>query len=184
MPIFTASQGVAVALKFAADYPERVSRLVLYAGYAQGRYRRGTEAARQEAKAHLELVRTGWGQPDTPFLKLFTQIYLPTGTRDQVEHLIQMQLASASPDGAARLRDVIDHFDVSDILERVQAPVLLLHGRGDSVHPIEQSQMMARRLPNAVFVPLDTDDHVPLPDTQAWETIMSETERFLGAQER
>lgn len=182
MPIFTASQGVSVALKFAADHPDRVSRLVLYAGYAQGRYRRGTETARQEAKAHLELVRTGWGQPDTPFLKLFTQIYLPNGTRDQVQHLIQMQLASATPDGAARLRDVIDHFDVSDVLERVQAPVLLLHGRGDAVHPFEQSQMMARRLPNAVLVPLDADDHVPLPHTPAWETLMAETERFLDGQ--
>ncbi|WP_170125327.1 alpha/beta fold hydrolase [Jannaschia seohaensis] len=179
IPIFTASQGVAVALKFAADYPERVSRLVLYAGYAQGRYRRGTEAARQEAKAHLELVRTGWGQPESLFLKLFTQIYLPSGSRDQVEHLIQMQLASASAARAARLRDIIDHFDVSDILEKVEAPVLLLHGRGDAVHPIEQSEMMARRLPNAVFVPLDTDNHVPLPGSPAWEVILSETERFL-----
>lgn len=181
MPIFTASQGVAVALKFAADYPNRVSKLVLYAGYAQGRYHRGTEAARQEARAHLELVRTGWGQPDTPFLKLFTQIYLPSGTREQVEHLIQMQLASASAEGAARLRDVIDGFDVSKHLERVNVPVLLLHGRGDAVHPIEQSMTMARRLPNAVFVPLDTDDHVPLPHSPAWERLLIETERFLEA---
>lgn len=179
VPIFTASQGVAVALKFAADHPERVSRLVLYAGFAQGRYHRGTEAARQEAKAHLALVSTGWGQPRSPFLKLFTQLYLPSGTPEQMEHLIQLQLASASAEGAAKLRDIIDDFDVSDCLRRVKAPVLLLHGHGDAVHPIEQSQMMARELPDAAFVPLDTSDHVPLPQTPAWEVLMSETERFL-----
>ena len=90
-----------------------------------------------------------------------------------------MQLASASAEGAARLRDIIDHFDVADLLDKVEAPVLLLHGRGDAVHPIEQSQMMARRLPNAVFVPLDTDNHVPVPGSPAWEVLLSETERFL-----
>ena len=179
VPIFTASQGVAVALKFAARHPDRISRMVLYAGYAQGRYHRGTEEAKQEAKAHLALVRSGWGQPRSPFLKLFTQLYMPSGTPEQIEHLIQLQLASASPEGAAKLRDILDDFDVSDILARVDAPVLLIHGHGDAVQPFEQSQMMARHLKNATLVPLDTDSHVPLPHTPAWEVLMAETERFL-----
>lgn len=180
LPIIAASQGVAVALKFAALYPQRVDRLVLYAGFAKGRYRRDDPAARDEARAHLALVQSGWSRPESPFLKLFTQLYLPSGTREQIEHLIQMQLASASAAGAARLRDIVDDFDVSDLLEKVEAPVLLLHGREDAVQPIEQSRLMARRLPNAVLVPLDTDSHLPLPQSPAWQVLMDEIERFLG----
>jgi dipeptidyl aminopeptidase/acylaminoacyl peptidase len=47
--------------------------------------------------------------------------------------------------------------------ERVQAPVLLIHGRDDSVVPIGQSRMMERALRSAgktvQFVELEGEDH-------------------------
>ena len=36
------SQGAAVAVAYAAAHPERVTKLVLYGGYAQGRNKRGS----------------------------------------------------------------------------------------------------------------------------------------------
>jgi pimeloyl-ACP methyl ester carboxylesterase len=113
-------------------------------------------------------------------MSLFCRLYAPSATSGQIAHLSQLQVASATREGAARLRDAVDRFDVSEVLSRVAAPTLLLHARGDAVQPVEQSEMMARLLPNAVFVPLEGDDHVPLPHTPAWTTLMTETERFLA----
>ncbi|MCG6903350.1 MAG: alpha/beta hydrolase [Rhodobacter sp.] len=181
VPIFTASQGVPTALKFAVENPDRVSRLVLVGGYFQGRYFRGSEEARQVARTQLELVRAGWGKAGSPYLKLFSQIFMPGGTDAQLESFVAMMLASASPQNAARLRDVIDNFDISDIVSKVRARVLLIHARGDNVHPVEQSQTMARKIPGAELIVLDSPNHVPLPTDPAWQIIMDETERFLAA---
>lgn len=180
VPIFTASQGVAIALKYAAENPDRVSRLVLYGGFAQGRYHRGTEAARHEARAMLELIRAGWGRAGSPYMNVFSQLFMPTGTREQLDSFVQMMLASAAPEHAARLRDVIDNFDVSDCLPQVRAPTLLLHASGDAVQPVEQSQMMAGAIPGAELIVLDGQNHVPLPTDPAWKVLMDETERFLS----
>ncbi|MBD3678565.1 MAG: alpha/beta hydrolase [Rhodobacteraceae bacterium] len=177
--IFTASQGSSVALKFAAEYPERVDRMVLYGGFAQGRYHRNGAEGRDEAKAFLSLVRSGWGKPGSPFMKFFTELFMPNGTPEQLANLIELQLASATPANAMKLRDVIDNFDVSDILDRVRGPLLLVHARGDQVHPLSESQLIARSVPGTELIVLDSDNHVPLPGDTNWEILMSEAERFL-----
>jgi len=105
---------------------------------------------------------------------------MPGATDEQLASFVQMMLASASPDNAASLRDVIDGFDVSDILAKVRAPVLLIHARQDAVHPLSQSQRMAGAIPNAELVVLDSSNHVPLPTDPAWSVLMYETERFLA----
>ena len=179
VPIFTASQGVAVALKFAARYLDRVGPMVLYGGYAQGRFVRGTEASHDEARAHLAMVRSGWGQRGSAFMEMFSTLFIPEATPEQSEDFIKLQLASATAVGAVKLREVIDTFDVTDILSEVRAPVLLIHGRGDRVQPVEQSQLMARCIPNAQLITTDSINHVPLPHDPAWELLMRETERFL-----
>ena len=42
-PLFGISQGCAVAIAYAVRHPERVSRLILYGGFARGRQRRGSQ---------------------------------------------------------------------------------------------------------------------------------------------
>jgi len=43
-PLFGVSQGCAVSIAYAVRYPERVSHLVLFGGYARGRHKRGSQA--------------------------------------------------------------------------------------------------------------------------------------------
>ena len=42
MTLLGISQGAVACIGYALRYPERVSRLILYGGYARGAYRRGT----------------------------------------------------------------------------------------------------------------------------------------------
>src|SRR5262249_58511515 len=55
------SQGAAVAIAYAVQHPERVSKLILYGGYAQGRDKRGSAAQTAKAHAVVALMPQGSG---------------------------------------------------------------------------------------------------------------------------
>jgi DNA-binding winged helix-turn-helix (wHTH) protein len=179
-PIFAASQGVPVSLAFAARNPERVSRMVLYGGYAQGRSVRANAEDQAQAAAILTFVRQGWGQAGSPFLQAFETTYMPDATTAQLAEMAELQRASATAETAAALRQAIDRFDVRDILDQVRAPVLVLHAAEDAVHPVAQSRLIAARVPGAELRVLPGRNHVPLPHDPAWEAMVAETVAFLG----
>lgn len=179
-PIFALSQGVPVAIEFAARNPQRVSCLVLYGGYAEGRFLRDGGQSSDAADAMMTLMREGWGKPQSAFMGAFTSLFCPSASRQQLADLVDMQLASASPENAARIRMAIDRFSVVDQLAHVQAPTLVIHSRNDSVHPLSEGQKLASNIPNADFIVLESDNHVLLPDEPAWPELMRETEAFIG----
>ena len=116
-PIFATSQGVPVSIHFAATYPERVSRLVLFGGFAQGRMVRGGDFSRDDAEALMTLINKGWGKPDSPFLSAFVSLFCPDASREERASIAESQLASATPAKwlPAFVR-TIDQFDVTDKL--------------------------------------------------------------------
>lgn len=177
-PIFAASQSAPIALAFAARHPERVSRLVLINGFARGSSALGEH---EKTETMVGLIQSGWGIPDSAFMKAFATIFVPTATAEELDSLIEMQKLSASADTAARLRRIIGAIDVSELLQRVTAPTLVLHSTGDSIQPLCQGQYLAQHLPNAELQLIDSSNHVSLPSDPAFEQICSEIERFLDA---
>lgn len=175
--VIAVSQSAPVALAHAARYPERIRRLVLVNGFSQGSLARGDVAG---TDALLSMIRAGWGLPGSPFVKAFATLFLPEGTAEEVAGLVTMQGLSASAEGAAILREAIGRFDVSDLLERVQAPVLVLSSERDAIHPSDQSRMLARRLPNAEFQSLPTANHVVAPSDPAFDIMLDATDAFLA----
>lgn len=178
-PIFAASQGVPVAVAFAARHPDRVTGLVLYGGYAQGRAVRGTEAERQNAEAALTLIRQGWGRSGSAFAAAFATLYAPDASREELESLVEMQLASATPENVVAMRMAIDAYDVTPLLPRVRSPTLVLHAREDAVQPLAQARGLAAGINGAQLHVLESRNHVPLPRDPAWSAIMQAVERFL-----
>ncbi len=172
------SQGAASAIAFAVAHPERVSRLILYGGYAQGRNKRGSPDDEAVAQAVLAMMRQGWGRAESAFMRAFASLYLPSGSPEQIRWFAEMQKRATSGEMAARLRTACDDIDVTALLPRIRVPTLVLHGRDDHVVPIEQGRMMAARIPGSRFVTLDTENHVPLPDEPAWGTLLREIEAF------
>lgn len=175
------SQGAAAAIAFAVAHPERVSRLILYGGYALGRNRRGSPDDEAVAQAVLAMMRQGWGRAESAFMRAFASLYLPSGSPEQIRWFAEMQKRATSGEMAARLRTACDDIDVSALLPRIRVPTLVLHGRDDHVVPIEQGRMMAAQIPGSRFVTLESENHVPLPDEPAWETLLKEIEAFAMA---
>ncbi|MEW2915337.1 alpha/beta fold hydrolase [Leisingera sp. JC11] len=178
-PIWATSQGVPVSLAFAAAHPERISRMVLYGGFVQGRAVREPEPNSVQADTFLDLISEGWGKPGGAFGKAYATLFMPDASAAQIDDMCKMQLASASPDTAIALRRSIDTFDVSNILDQVRVPVLVVHTTQDSVNPISQTSLMASLLPDAQLRIVEGRNHVPLPGTDAWETIMRVSLDFL-----
>lgn len=177
-PIFAASQGVPVSIAYAARHPGRVSRLLLYGGYARGRSVRNPEE-RAMGDAVLEMIRAGWGRTGA-FADAFATLYAPDATTQQRHEIVAMQLASANAETAVALRRAVDAFDVMHLLPEVVAPTLIVHGRSEAVHPLSEARLLAAGLPNAELYIVETRNHIPLPNDPAWDQLMHLASDFLS----
>jgi pimeloyl-ACP methyl ester carboxylesterase/DNA-binding CsgD family transcriptional regulator len=172
------SQGAALAIAYAVRHPESVSQLVLYGGYARGRARRD-QAQREQSDLLVSAIRIGWGQPNTAFRRLFTTLYLPDGTPEQMTWYDELQRTSTSPETAARIWQARALLDVTRLAVQVAVPTIVLHARDDAVVPFAEGRLLATLIPDARFVPLDGRNHVLLPDEPAWPVFVAEVDRFL-----
>lgn len=155
--------------------------MVLHGACALGRNKRGSAKDAETAKAHLTLMRHGWGDEHSAFLRMFSLLYFPGGSTEQIKELADLQRMATSPENAVRLRNACDDVDVVDLLSKVHVPTLVLHSKHDNVVPFDEGRRIASAIPTAKFVSLESENHMPLPDEPAWATFIGEIEAFLSA---
>jgi pimeloyl-ACP methyl ester carboxylesterase len=80
---------------------------------------------------------------------------------------------------AAGYLEAIYKTDVTDVVEDVRAPALVLHYRGDRVIPFAGGEALAAALPSARFVAKDGAWH--LPDARDVGDIMDAVEELLSS---
>jgi pimeloyl-ACP methyl ester carboxylesterase/DNA-binding winged helix-turn-helix (wHTH) protein len=178
--LFGISQGAATAISHAARYPERVSKLVLHAGFALGSNRRSSAQEAELAKALDALLRRGWGDEDSAFLRIFSSVWYPGASTEQIKWYANLLRISTSIENLIRNRNAVAEIDVVDLLPRVSAPTLVLHCRHDNGAPFEEGRRLATSIPKAKFVILDSENHTPLPGEPAWQQFIGEIEAFLS----
>ncbi len=178
--LYGTSQGAPIAIAYAVRHPHRVSRLVLHGGYCLGRLLRDT-AEREQGEALLTLMRYGWGKEGSPFIKAFTANYIPGGNEEQTQSLVELQNRTTSAENAVKIRTAVDSFDVTDLLEQVPVPTLVVHARNDGVHPLDQGRRLAAEIPDAEFVLLESPNHVILPQEPAWGALFEAIRGFVAA---
>ena len=174
------SQGGAAAISYAVKHPQRVSHLILYGAYAQGRNISASGAEREKAKTILALMHQGWGDENSAFMRAFSSLYMPNGTKDQIRSFADIQRVATTGEQAARLRVACDDIDVIDLLPRVTVPTLVIHANKDNVVPFEKGRQLASLIPHAEMMTIDSENHVPLPGEPAWEQFVSAIERFAS----
>lgn len=175
------SQGCAVAIAHAVRHPERVTRLVLYGGFARGWRVRGGPREIEAAEATLTLARHGWGMAQPAFRQIFTSLFFPGASAEQKAAFDDLQRRTASPENAARLGHAIGDFDVSALLPRVCVPTLVLHARHDALIPFSEGRALASGIAAARFVPLESANHMLVAGEPAWARLAAELRAFLGA---
>ena len=177
--LFGMSQGCAMSIAYAVRHPERVSHLVLYGSFARGRQKRGQPEEAANSEAIVQLMRQGWGQENPAFRQLFTSLFIPGATEEQMKWFNDLQRITTSPENAVRLRQVVDQIDVTDLLPHVKAQTLVLHCRGDAVQPFDEGRRVAAGIPGARFIALEGRNHVPLQGEPAWTRLIEELRDFL-----
>src|SRR5215471_13850274 len=173
------SQGGAICVAYAVKHPERVSRLVLYGGYARGPFRRGNPDRASFYQAMIDLVRLEWGSDNPTFRQVFTSRFIPGGTDEQLGWFNDLCRRTLTAEVAAKLLESRAMIDVTDLLAEVRAPTLVLHACGDSVVPITEGQILAAGIPGAQFVELDSKNHVLLEHEPAWKRFCDEVLEFM-----
>ncbi|MDX1612852.1 MAG: alpha/beta fold hydrolase [Candidatus Promineifilaceae bacterium] len=182
-PLLGISQGAAVSVAYAVKHPQRVSHLILYGGYARGRFHRDlTAEERLQAETMINVIRVGWGKENPAFRQLFTTMLIPEGTTAQKDSLNELARISTTPENAAAMEEALYQIDVSDRARRVSAPTLVMHGRDDAAIPFEEGRLLAGLIPEARFVPLDSKNHILLDGEPAWSRFLDEVHGLLDVQ--
>ena len=175
------SQGAAACVAYAVKHPQRVSKLVLYGGYARGPYERGNEESARLYHAIADIARVGWANENPVFRQLFTSRFIPEATEAQVQWFNELARTTTTAEAAGALLDSRGHINIVSMLQQVTAPTLVLHARQDGVVPLEEGRLLAAGIPDSRFVELESRNHVLLEHEPAWERFCSEVLQFLGS---
>ena len=141
--------GAAVSVAYAAQHPERLSRLVLWAAYPCG-----VEIVRPgAARSLVELIRGNWSLAR----RVIADVTFPSGSADLRRWYSSSLRRSVSPEVAAECVEFLATVDVRPFLPRVTVPTLVFHRRGDRNAPISAGRAAAALIPDARFVALEGD---------------------------
>jgi pimeloyl-ACP methyl ester carboxylesterase len=114
------SMGAPVSLAYAVQHPERVGRLMLYGGFADGHQ----VASAEVRAAMIELVRAHWGLGSD----VLADIFLPDGTAEAKVRFAELQRRSTTAGIASELLAQCYELRVDDLLDRVATPTLSCTG--------------------------------------------------------
>jgi serine/threonine protein kinase/pimeloyl-ACP methyl ester carboxylesterase len=180
-PLLGISQGGSIAIAYATRHPERVSHLILYGSYVRGvSHRELSDQDRDERELLLRLIRVGWGKDHPAFRQVFTSLFIPDGTTEQMQWFNELQRVSATPESASRMCAGFFELDVRALAPQVRAPTLVLHGTGDMRVPFAEGRLVASLIPGARFVPIESRNHLILESEPGWPRFVGEVRSFLG----
>jgi pimeloyl-ACP methyl ester carboxylesterase/DNA-binding CsgD family transcriptional regulator len=151
--LFGGSSGGCAAIAFAARFPQRVERLVLYGAYADG----SSIAPAAVREAIVAAVRSHWGLGS----RLLSDIFLGEAGSQEQESFARFQRLAISADSAARLLEQVYRNDVRDLLPLVKVPTLVVHRRDDRAIPYRLGRAVAAGIGGARLVPLEGSAHFP-----------------------
>jgi class 3 adenylate cyclase/pimeloyl-ACP methyl ester carboxylesterase len=154
------SEGCAMSALFAATYPERTEKLLLFGGFALS-----TMANDFETKAAERLKNWGTGE-------ILKQAWPSLIARPQgIDVMAKIERLTASPGAIKALTLLNAQIDVRPILPTIRIPTLVMHRTGDLQVPIAAGRALARQIPDAKFIEYPGEDHV------FWS---GDVEAFLG----
>jgi pimeloyl-ACP methyl ester carboxylesterase len=151
--LFGGSAGGCAAVAFAARFPERVERLMLFGSYANG----PAISPPSVRDAIVAAVRSHWGIGS----RLLSDIFLGEASSAEQQGFARFQRSAASADTAARLLEKVYRHDVRDRLPLVKAPAVVVHRRDDRAIPYRLGREVAAGIAGATLVPLQGSAHFP-----------------------
>ncbi|WP_247784812.1 alpha/beta fold hydrolase [Bradyrhizobium sp. 170] len=163
------SEGAAMSALFAATYPERVSQLILYGGFARGADLWGSDSSMEKVLRRIK----HWGNGG------LIKGVMPSRAENQdaVNQFAKFERLSASP-GAYKAIVLLNLLiDVRAILPTVRVPTLVLHRRTDALVSVEWGRDFAAQIPGAKFIEYPGSDHAYFSGDV--EAMLGDIEEFI-----
>jgi len=170
------SEGGALAMLFAATYPERTTSLVIWGSYPsmikRPDYEWGMTQADLDLAAAAYLDRWGTG--------VGLGRFVPSRAHDAATRAWwgRLQRSAASPGAAIALLRMNAQIDVRGVLSAISAPTLILHRRDDFIAPFGHARYLAEHIAGARVVAFEGQDHWPWIGGDL-DQIVAEIEEFL-----
>ena len=166
--LFGMSEGGPTAIVYAVRHPDKIHKLILYGSYPR------SPITREDAQAVLPLVRRQWGMGSAAL----TAAFIPNSDPEQAAEFTRLQQIAMTGEAAANMLEEILKTDVMQLLPSVTTPTLIIHRRGDRLHPVQLAQEMAAAIPGAQFELLEGGAFPPwMEDSHA---VLRTVARFLG----
>ncbi len=148
--LFGISEGGALSALFAATYPQRCQRLVLYGAFA--RYPSGADVL----EAFFKYADRAWGSGRS------LRAWAPSRQNDPTMERWwgRFERLGGSPAAAMAVMRMAAETDVSAILPSIRCPTLVIHCKDDTLIPIECAHFIARNVPGARLIELAGQDHL------------------------
>jgi len=180
--IFGWSEGVGMAIIFAATYPERTAALVLFGAFAKREWSPDYPWAptkEMRKRDYYDAIERDWGGP------VGIDQIAPSRAQDPAfrDWWGTYQRRSASPAAALALARMNTSIDVREFLPKVGVPTLIMHRKHDRDAKLDEGRYIADRIPGARFIELEGEDHLPF--TGDVEIVLRHTKDFvrsLGSQ--
>jgi class 3 adenylate cyclase len=173
--LFGVSEGGPMCALFSATYPERTSALIMYGSYAKRVWDPEYPWAPtpEERQRWYDLLEQGWGGV------VDINNLAPTAASDPTfrEWWATYLRMSASPGAALALGRMNTEIDIRNVLPAIRVPTLIIHRVGDRDIDVGGARFMAERIPQAKYVELPGEDHLPFVGDQV--SILDEVEEFL-----
>jgi pimeloyl-ACP methyl ester carboxylesterase len=150
--LFGHSEGGAMAILFAATYPERTAALITYGAFPK-RQRSAdypwAPTAEDRARDAV-VVEREWGRPAARDV----EYYAPSKRDDPLfaQWLTTYLRRSASPGAAAAIFRMNTEIDVRHVLPAIRVPTLVIHAVGDRDVQVEEGRFLASKIPGAKYL--------------------------------
>jgi pimeloyl-ACP methyl ester carboxylesterase len=177
--IFGESEGGPMSMMFAATYPDRTTGLVLYGAFARwvdDTFEGAVRPGEFEAQVTRSVENWGTGQ----VIGWFGPTYASLGEDLLRESGGRFERAAFSPGAYEELMRLNAQLDARGIVGGIRVPTLVLHRRDDQVVDVRQGRWLAEHIPDARYVELDGNDHLPQGGDP--ESVIRHTQEFLTGQ--
>lgn len=163
------SEGCPMSALFTATYPDRVSHLILFGGFARAADRIAPDAW----EANVSHLVKNWGTGVMVKAAIGNQVPTP----DTVAQFAKFERLSASPGALKTVILLNRQIDVTSILPSVQVPTLVMHRRTDIQMPVALGRSLAAQIPGAKYIEYPDGDHAFW--TGDVDTLLGDIEEFV-----
>ena len=146
---------VPIALTYAAQWPERISRLIFADGWTQpSDFQQSATWQAEKALRSLDWVI---------YSETFARVLMGYEDEEYSHQLAKFLRACVEPDAYRAALDASEHYDVSALLPGVTAPTLVVHNQNSPWIGVQAGRRLAAGIPDSRFVVVEDLTYAQLP---------------------